>query len=262
LIGENSSESTSLDRTAVASPDARTAARFRTLYVDDDPICRESLARWLRHAHFDVSPAAHPAAAETLLATETFDVLLSDICMPGNRDLEWIERVVRRTNLPVVLITASPELKTAVRAVNLPIAGYLLKPCNLTELGGLLGALGAQQLRRRELRAVAAEITELANNAATPETSHPFSRQLAMLARSFADEAIPHEYKREPAASGDTRLRLAISETVDVLQRTKHHFRSKELGALRQRLEQLLASLAAPAANATRAAKRDAFELS
>jgi len=77
------------------------------------------------------------------------------------------------------------------------------------------------------------------------------------LRRLFADcEVIedPHDCSQAPLCHwlGDARLgeahrvRAALSDAVATLERTRHAFRSRELGQLRQRLEQLLVELSAP----------------
>lgn len=219
-----------------APPSTRTG--YHILYVDDDPICHDALTLWLRSEGFQVTQAACPTEAELRLADGSFDVLLSDVCMPGNCELEWIERVVQRTDLPTVLITASPALTTAMRAANLPIAGYHSKPCELPELAGLLRTLGGRRRRGRELRALAHEIV----HATAAETNHPFGARLARLAQTFAQESTRLEGRPNPHLP-DARLHQAIQETVEVLQKTRHHFRSKDLGSLRRRLEALLSDL-------------------
>ena len=82
-------------------------------------------------------------------------------------------------------------------------------------------------------------------------------RLAASLRRVFGDcEVIedPHDCSRAPlcrwlgsARLGEEgRVRAALSDAVATLERTRHAFRSRELGQLRQRLEQLLVELSAP----------------
>jgi len=227
--------------------------RPRILLVDDDDETGRTLAAWLERQGCDVAVAIGPDTADVALGGGGFDLVLSDIQMPGNFRLEWIEGLFRaECPPPVVLMTGSPELETAMRAANLPIAAYLLKPLDYPFLWQTLSRLVAQQRRHREFRALAGEISALLG-AAPPGggLSEPaVAGRLHTLARTFVAESA-RDFRAAPA---DAPWRSAISDTIAVLEKTKHSFRSRELGQLRHRLEGLLESPAVdrePAARVT-----------
>lgn len=211
----------------------------RILLVDDEPEIGAALFAWLERQGYDAAFAEGPDQADALLAAREFDVVLSDIQMPGNFKLEWIARQLQAPcPPPVLLMTGNPELETAMRAANLPIAGYLLKPLFYDEVAATLERLAADHRRRRELLDLSNEVTRLLA-AAKSTAADPLAKELHRLARQLAAEAqrSPRETKH---ADGSAHWRDAVAHTIVVLEKTKHSFRSKELGELRRRLQQLV----------------------
>src|SRR5689334_5790188 len=70
--------------------------RGSILYVDDDEMARTVLGGWLRLNGYDHRNAASPIEADTILTQHVFDLVISDIHMPGNHRLEWVEQVLNR----------------------------------------------------------------------------------------------------------------------------------------------------------------------
>ncbi len=211
----------------------------RILLVDDEPEIGAALFAWLERQGYAVTFAEGPEQADALLAASEFDVVLSDIQMPGNFKLEWIARHLQAPcPPPVLLMTGNPELETAMRAANLPIAGYLLKPLFYEEVAATLERLADDHRRRRELLDLSNEVTRLLA-AAKSTDADPLAGELHRLARQLAAEAqrSPRETKHADAGG---QWRDAVAETIVVLEKTKHSFRSKELGELRRRLQQLV----------------------
>ncbi len=101
----------------------------RVLVVDDDPDLRRLTARVLARAGYEVLTAAHGAAALEHLGQQSFNAVLSDILMP-DMDGVALLRNVRNLDLdvPVILMTGSPDLATAVQAVEYGALRYIAKP--------------------------------------------------------------------------------------------------------------------------------------
>jgi EAL domain-containing protein (putative c-di-GMP-specific phosphodiesterase class I) len=99
------------------------------LVVDDDEALSRALSRVLRLAGYDVVVAGNGAAAVETVMHRPFDVILSDIQMPGMSGVDLL-RVVRAYDLdvPVILMTGNPTLETAMEAVSLGALQYLVKP--------------------------------------------------------------------------------------------------------------------------------------
>ena len=101
----------------------------RILIADDEPLYLRTTAALLRKAGFECTCAADGEAALEALAREPFDLVLSDLNMPGNLKLELLQEGRRRwPQVPLIVITGAPSLPTAIESVRLGIADYLLKP--------------------------------------------------------------------------------------------------------------------------------------
>lgn len=101
----------------------------RLLLVDDEPLYLETTSQLLRQSGFDCVCAADASAAIDELRRQKFDLLLTDLSMPGNFRLELL-RAGRRDwpELPVIVVTGVPSLPTAIEGVRLGVADYLIKP--------------------------------------------------------------------------------------------------------------------------------------
>ena len=105
------------------------------LLVDDDEMFLQSTAELLRREGYVCDVATDAAAATELLLTRTYHALLTDIRMPGNTAMEFIEASREKfAELPVIVVTGYPSVSTAVTSLRLAAIDYLLKPVELTEL--------------------------------------------------------------------------------------------------------------------------------
>jgi EAL domain-containing protein (putative c-di-GMP-specific phosphodiesterase class I)/CheY-like chemotaxis protein len=111
-------------------PAQKTAAGQRSvLVVDDDEALARSLARILKAGGFEVVLAPDGTTAVQLLMNRAFDVILTDIQMPGMSGVELLG-IVRAYDLdvPVILMTGDPTVETAMEAISLGALQYLAKP--------------------------------------------------------------------------------------------------------------------------------------
>jgi two-component system response regulator AtoC len=107
----------------------------RILIADDEPLYLRTTAELLRKAGFDCTTAPNGAAALEALSQKSFDLVLSDLNMPGNMKLELLR--TGRTNwpdIPLIVVTGAPSLPTAIESVRLGITDYLLKPVKFDDL--------------------------------------------------------------------------------------------------------------------------------
>jgi two-component system OmpR family response regulator len=134
--------------------------RIRVLVVDDDTDTRSIVSTWLERCGFAVEAVDGIDAADHALASgHTFDVMLSDVMMPGNTRLEWIERRLAERSLPpVLLMTGTPELATAMRAANLPVAGYLVKPFDFATIRSQIERLASHHRRSTTLHSLSYDL--------------------------------------------------------------------------------------------------------
>jgi EAL domain-containing protein (putative c-di-GMP-specific phosphodiesterase class I) len=110
-------------------PVATAAGQRSVLVVDDDDALARSLERVLKAAGFEVVIASNGTIAVDLLMRRPFDVILTDIQMPGMSGVELLG-IVRAYDLdvPVILMTGDPTIETAMEAVSLGALQYLPKP--------------------------------------------------------------------------------------------------------------------------------------
>jgi DNA-binding NtrC family response regulator len=107
----------------------------RILIVDDDPGQRSLLETFLRSQKFETVLADSGKHALETLRTGKFDMMISDVRMPGLSGLETL-RLARQeyATLPVLLITAYTDVRDAVAAMRDGAVNYLSKPIDLDEL--------------------------------------------------------------------------------------------------------------------------------
>ena len=104
------------------------------LIVDDEKHTREGLQQALAE-HYDVTTAASADEAFNLLEADTFDVVLTDLRMPGKSGLKVIDKALGLAHRPAVLMmTAYGNIDTAVEAMKRGAVDFLTKPVNIERL--------------------------------------------------------------------------------------------------------------------------------
>lgn len=107
----------------------------RVLLVDDDPMILRAYAHVLERAGHPVVPAADGEEALAKVGDGGFDVVVTDIRMPGMGGLELLRALRERdVDAQVVLMTGAPELSTAMRAIEHGAVRYVTKPVAIDDL--------------------------------------------------------------------------------------------------------------------------------
>ncbi len=105
------------------------------LIVDDELHVRESLSRWFIEDGYEVEAASSAKEALALLGRRHFDVVITDIKMPGMDGLELLKRIREvDSEVSIILITAYASVATAVEALKSGAYDYLVKPFDPEEL--------------------------------------------------------------------------------------------------------------------------------
>jgi DNA-binding NtrC family response regulator len=105
------------------------------LVVDDEPVVQDAVRWLLRTQGYDVDIARNGEEALSRIAQHEFDVVVSDIKMPGLNGLAVLERSrALKPNLSVILMTGYASLETAIEALRLGATDYLRKPFELDDL--------------------------------------------------------------------------------------------------------------------------------
>ena len=108
------------------------------LIVDDEKHTREGLQQALSE-NYDVTVAANADEAFNLMDTQPFDVVLTDLRMPGKSGLKVIDKALALPNRPAVLMmTAYGNIETAVEAMKRGAVDFLTKPVNIERLEVLM----------------------------------------------------------------------------------------------------------------------------
>src|SRR5258708_5897861 len=107
----------------------------RILIVDDDARQRSLLDTFLHGQGFDTLPVEAGEEALNVLRNQQFNLMISDVRMPGISGLETLRRArLGHATLPVLLVTAYADISEAVGAMRDGALNYLAKPIDLDEL--------------------------------------------------------------------------------------------------------------------------------
>jgi len=124
------------------------------LIVDDEKHTREGLQQALAD-NYDVSTAASADEAFNLMDSQPFDVIVTDLRMPGKSGLKVIDKALALPNRPAVLMmTAYGTIESAVEAMKRGAVDFLTKPVNIERLEVLIQ-------RALKTRTLEAEVTQL-----------------------------------------------------------------------------------------------------
>lgn len=104
------------------------------LVVDDDTRLRSLLVRFLRESDFFVSAAKGAEEARLMLSQYKFDILIVDIMMPQESGLEFLQKLRKEDNVPVILLTAMGEAADRINGLECGADDYLPKPFEPKEL--------------------------------------------------------------------------------------------------------------------------------
>lgn len=102
------------------------------LVVDDEELIRDLLITVLTQDGYEVTAASDGREAVDLLKRDTFDLVLTDLVMPGVNGVEVLRKPKGiDPQCPVAMITGYPSVETVTRMVRLGAEDYIAKPFNL-----------------------------------------------------------------------------------------------------------------------------------
>jgi DNA-binding response OmpR family regulator len=111
-------------------------ASIKILLVDDDELTRLTMDALLKDRGFDVTNASNVFQALKLISSETYDVLLSDLHMPGAGDGLTVVSAMRHANPRAItmLLSAFPEMDAAAQAILIQADQIMVKPMDVTAI--------------------------------------------------------------------------------------------------------------------------------
>jgi DNA-binding response OmpR family regulator len=100
----------------------------RVLIVDDDPLIRELLHAYLSQEGYEVHCAATAELAETFLASQTVDLVMLDIRLPGKDGLTLTRELRVRSEVGIILITGRNDDIDRIVGLECGADDYVIKP--------------------------------------------------------------------------------------------------------------------------------------
>jgi DNA-binding response OmpR family regulator len=234
----------------------------RILLADDEATFLNATADLLRQEGYECVTVADGDSALKAVSHETFDLLITDLEMPGNADLRLVREISEKSGgLPVIILTGFPSVRSAVACIELPVAAYLTKPVAFPELlervrrsVGRFRSYQAMQATEKRLRTWRDDFEHLAVSEAagnripvdmflslTLRNVMGSLTDLEQLGRALNNQPQDHQHACQLInCPRGMQLQEAVAETIKVLEETKGSFKSKALGDLRARLELLM----------------------
>jgi two-component system, OmpR family, phosphate regulon response regulator OmpR len=195
----------------------------KILVVDDDVRLRELLQRYLSEQGFSIRGAADSKEMDTVLASETIDLLVLDLMLPGEDGLSICRRI-RGTGamLPIVMLTARGDEVDRIIGLEMGADDYLPKPFNPRELLARINAV----LRRHERLQPSAPAAQSDNvtigdfvfNASTRSLTRD-GMAITITSGEFALLKVFVDHPRQPL-SRDRLMQLARGRELDVFDRS------------------------------------------
>src|ERR1019366_9008447 len=195
----------------------------RILIVDDEAPIRTLLGEHLQQVGHQVTLAADGNAALEALSKGEFELVLTDVRMPGMNGLELLGEIMRtRSGVGVLMLTACEDLTLAVNAMRIGALDYILKPFRLAEIT----VSGQEALERRRNRVEQTQRMQLLEEAVTERTVelrrlldrlHDAS-EITLEALVAALDAREHETQAHSKRVSEYTLYLAREMGVDLSQ--------------------------------------------
>ncbi len=243
--------------------------RGRILIADDEETFLHSTMDLLREQGYGCRGVSDAPSALSILSAEEYDLLVCDINMPGNYRLEFLAQVTEESpELPVIVITGYPSVGTAVESFRLSAVDYLQKPLDFQQLETLVGQAVKRAQFMRTVRKTREEVTALVETMDSLEQMEKFQGRGKNLSVSsgvhaYFDQTVSYlatvssglksvfdviksgkgqvqEELEKTLCPKCHTFREGLHDTINVLNKTKTAFKSKDLGELRGRTEILL----------------------
>jgi two-component system response regulator ResD len=159
------------------------AAFPQILVVDDEPIVRDVVCRYLERESFRTIEAADGDEAFRLLRSEDVQLVVLDVMLPGQGGLDICRWIRARSNLPVIMLTGRGELTDRIVGLELGADDYVTKPFSPRELVARIRTV----LRRAGARADADDRTEFPDLAVDRSTREvvAFGEPVELTLREF-----------------------------------------------------------------------------
>lgn len=138
--------------------------KISILVVDDESSVRDSLYNWFREDGYQVECAESAKVALSILESESYDIILADIKMPGMDGLEMLRRIkALKKDSIIIVMTAFATVDTAVQALKDGAFDYVTKPFDPDDLSHLVRNASKQIALAEENENLKAHVATLDN---------------------------------------------------------------------------------------------------
>jgi len=237
----------------------------RILLADDEELFLCTVTDVLNKEGYECTQSHCVESALEMLKTSEFDLLISDIHMPGNSELELVDELQKiAEGMPVILMTGKPSLETASKSIHLPVIAYMTKPLDF-EL--LLKHVSSSITNYRTYRSVQNtgkrleewqkdldSIKDVVSNALETTSPIPIHTFFKLTFRNIAESLLDMEHLIEGLDSNSNKqyacnlldcpslanMKSGLVETMEVLRKTRESFKSKDLARLRDKLDTIV----------------------
>lgn len=208
----------------------------KILVVEDDDLFATMMAERLGKYGHEITSVGDLASAVQALGRQSFDVVVADLHLPGNDDGLPDALLAETGNTPVILITGSPTVDQAIAHGRLQTR-LEDSQRRYQALDQQLEALRQVATARahKDINQSLADYLRLLLGSSGSALAEAIE-VLAVLEKDRLAEPVRH-LSRHPEAE---LFRAALEEAVEVLEKTRNSFKSKELADLRRRLERAL----------------------
>jgi len=153
--------------------------KISILIVDDEESVRDSLFNWFIEDGYHVAVAENANKALSMLESESFDIILADIKMPGMDGLEMLRRIkILKSESIVIVMTAFATVDTAVQALKDGAYDYVTKPFDPDDLSHLIRNASKQISLSEENESLRTKVLTLENVEDLIGESEPMRRVL------------------------------------------------------------------------------------
>jgi len=235
----------------------------RILIADDEETFLHSTADLLRQQGYECDCVPDTTTGIEKLGQSKYDLLIADIKMPGNRDLEFVQDLPRLAEgTPAIIVTGYPSRESAIQAVGLPVVAYMVKPLDFKQL---LEKVHIAITKSHFHRAVAniknrlqywqERLTNI-ENTMSGEGNKTTNGSLSNFLELTVENAVGAltDIKQITKSKNEVNRSIcrllncptknelvgAVEETIKTLEKTKGAFKSKDLGTVRKKLEDVL----------------------
>lgn len=120
---------------------------LRLLYIEDDPEALQELSHFLKKRVSSLETATNGVEALELCSNQTFDAIICDLWMPEMDGLTFIHKIrADGSHIPVIITSAFSDIDTILKAVDLGIVKYCVKPLEIDELMTCLNRIAIDNL--------------------------------------------------------------------------------------------------------------------